>query len=40
MDFQLDEDHRMLQQEIRTFAENEVAPGAAKRDLDACTSEE
>lgn len=35
MDFQLDEDHRMLQQEVRTFAEREVAPGAAQRDLDA-----
>lgn len=35
MDFQLDEDHRMLQQELRTFAEREVAPGAAQRDLDA-----
>ncbi len=40
MDFQLDEDHLMLQQEVRTFAENEVAPGAAQRDLDGCTSEE
>ncbi|HUU85190.1 MAG TPA: acyl-CoA dehydrogenase family protein [Phycisphaerae bacterium] len=34
MDFQLDEDHRMLQQELRTFAEREVAPGAAERDLE------
>ena len=35
MDFELDDDHRMLQQEIRTFAEKEVAPGAAERDQEA-----
>jgi butyryl-CoA dehydrogenase len=34
MDFQLDEDHRMLQEELGRFAEREVAPGAAQRDLD------
>jgi len=36
MDFQLDDDHRMLQQEVSAFAEKEVAPGAAERDLQAC----
>jgi alkylation response protein AidB-like acyl-CoA dehydrogenase len=35
MDFDLDDDHRMLQQELRSFAENEVAPGAAERDQEA-----
>ena len=35
MDFELDDDHRMLQQEIRSFAEKEVAPGAAERDQEA-----
>ena len=32
MDFELNEDQRMLQQEIRSFAEKEVAKGAADRD--------
>ncbi|MCH7812486.1 MAG: acyl-CoA dehydrogenase family protein [Planctomycetes bacterium] len=32
MDFQLDDDHRMLQEEVRSFAENEIAPGAEERD--------
>ena len=32
MDFTLDEDHSMLQQSIRDFATNEVAPGAESRD--------
>lgn len=32
MDFTLDEDHLMLQQSIRDFATNEVAPGAESRD--------
>jgi alkylation response protein AidB-like acyl-CoA dehydrogenase len=35
MNFQLDEDHQMLQSEIRAFAEAEVAPTAADRDI-AC----
>ena len=35
MDFELDDDHRMLQQELRSFAEKEVAPGAAERDQEA-----
>ncbi len=33
MDFELSEDHRMLQESIREFALKEVAPGAATRDL-------
>ena len=32
MDFELSEDHRMLQQSIREFAEEQVAPGAEARD--------
>lgn len=32
MDFELSEDHRMLQQSIREFAEEQVAPGAEERD--------
>lgn len=32
MDFELDEDHRMLQQSVREFAQKEVATGAAERD--------
>ena len=32
MDFDLSEDHRMLQQSIREFAEEQVAPGAEERD--------
>ena len=32
MDFELNEDQRMLQQEIRNFATKEVAKGAADRD--------
>ncbi len=32
MDFQLDDDHRMLQQQVREFAMKEVAKGAAERD--------
>jgi len=35
MDFELDEDHRMLQQQVRDFAFKEVAKGAAERDHDA-----
>ena len=30
MDFELDDDHRMLQEQIRDFATNEVAKGAAE----------
>ncbi len=32
MDYQLDEDHQMLQQSVRDFALKEVAPGAEERD--------
>jgi butyryl-CoA dehydrogenase len=32
MDFEFDEDHRLLQQEIQEFAQKEVATGAAERD--------
>jgi butyryl-CoA dehydrogenase len=32
MDFELSEDHRLLQQEIREFSFKEVAPGAERRD--------
>ena len=35
MDFELSEDHRVLQESVQDFAENEVAPGAADRDRDA-----
>lgn len=35
MDFELDEDHRMLQQSVRDFALKEVAAGAAERDRKA-----
>ncbi len=34
MDFELDEDHRMLQETVRDFARNEIAPGAAQRDVE------
>ena len=32
MDFEFDDDHRMLQEQVRTFAQKEVAPGAEERD--------
>jgi butyryl-CoA dehydrogenase len=32
VDFRFDDDHAMLQQQVREFAEGEVAPGAAERD--------
>jgi butyryl-CoA dehydrogenase len=35
MDYELDDDHRMLQEQIRDFATNEVAKGAAERDHEA-----
>ncbi len=35
MDFELDDDHRVLQEQIRDFAVKEVAKGAAQRDEDA-----
>ena len=35
MDFQFDDDHRMLAQQVREFALREVAKGAADRDLAA-----
>ncbi len=40
MDFQLDEDHRMLQQSVREFATKEVARGAAERDAEAAMPRE
>src|SRR3990167_6322737 len=35
MDFELDDDHRMLQEQIRDFAFGEVAKGAEQRDHEA-----
>lgn len=35
MNFEFDEDHAMLQQQVRDFAANEVAPGAPDRDHEA-----
>ncbi len=40
MDFEFDDDHKMLQQQLRDFAEKEVAPGAAQRDEEAEMPEE
>ena len=40
MDFDLDDDHRMLQEQVRAFAFKEVATGAAQRDRDAQMSED
>jgi alkylation response protein AidB-like acyl-CoA dehydrogenase len=40
MDFELDEDHRMLREDVRKFAVQEVAPGAAERDLEARVPDE
>jgi len=40
MDFQLDDDHRMLQEQIRSFALKEVAKGAAERDRAAAMPDE
>ncbi len=39
MDFEFDDDQRMLQQSVREFAENEVAKGAAQRDREASMPE-
>lgn len=36
MDFDLDEDHHLLQESVRGFAQKEVAVGAAQRDHEAC----
>ncbi len=40
MDFELDDDHRALQHELRNFAEKEVAPGAEERDHAGRVSDE
>ncbi len=40
MDFTFDDDHRMLQEQIREFAFREVAKGAAARDEEAAMPEE
>ena len=40
MDFQLTEDHRILQQGLREFADEVVAPGAAERDKTAIFPED
>ena len=40
MDFTFDDDHQMLQEQIRDFAMKEVAKGAAQRDLEASTTQE
>ena len=40
MDFRFDEDHAVLQQSVREFAEKEIAPGAAERDKSAKMPEE
>lgn len=39
MDFDLDDDHVMLQQQVREFALKDVARGAAQRDREAAQSE-
>ncbi|MCH7808209.1 MAG: acyl-CoA dehydrogenase family protein [Planctomycetes bacterium] len=40
MDFWLDDDHQMLQEQVAEFARNEVAPGAEQRDQAAEQSDE
>jgi len=40
VDYELDEDHRMLQESVRDFAMNEVAKGAAQRDREAAMPKE
>lgn len=35
MDFRFDDDHQMLRDQVREFAQREIAPGAAERDLSA-----
>jgi len=40
MDFELDDDHRMLQQQVREFALKEVAKGAAARDHEQAMDDE
>ncbi len=40
MNIEFDEDHQMLQQQIRDFADKEVAPSAADRDLAATMPKE
>jgi len=40
MDFELDDDHRMLQQQVREFALKEVAKGAADRDHEQAMDDE
>lgn len=40
MDFELDDDHRMLQEQVRAFAFKEVARGAAERDHAAAMTPE
>ncbi|MEK7757206.1 MAG: acyl-CoA dehydrogenase family protein, partial [Planctomycetota bacterium] len=40
MDFELDDDHRLLQEQIREFAIREVAKGAEQRDHEAAMPEQ
>ena len=40
MDFDLDDDHRLLADQVRTFAFKEVAKGAAQRDVEASMPDE
>jgi butyryl-CoA dehydrogenase len=40
MDFEFDEDHRALQEELSRFADQEVAPGAAARDQEGRVPDE
>lgn len=40
MDFDLDDDHRLLAEQVRTFAFKEVAKGAAQRDVEASMPDE
>ncbi len=40
MDFDLDDDHRLLAEQVRTFAFKEVAGGAAQRDVEASMPDE
>jgi len=40
MDFDFDDDHKMLQEQLHAFAMNEVATGAAERDQNASMTDE
>ena len=40
MDFDFDDDHKMLKEQLHAFAANEVATGAAERDRNASMTDE